>query len=157
MPSFTSAGAELRHLARVWRTGNLAFRELFYVLPKQPGEVYNRIALKRDAPTTHIAALQGVNDAWVASQVKKATRTRAQAIRQQRQQLAGHDIPRKDITKQLRPLRKELEGRRKLLAQEFAQKGGIVSQITEAKSSSDAAKAKALLVLSLGQYLEEGA
>lgn len=157
MPSFTSAGAELRQLARVWRTGNLAFRELFHVLPKEPDEVYNRITLKSSAPTAYRTALQGVNDAWVAAQVKKATQTRAQAIRQQRRQLVERNTPTREITKQLRPLRRSLQERRSQLTQELAQKSGLVSQITGAKSSSDAAKAKALLVLSLGQYLEEGA
>ena len=157
MPSFTSAGAELRQLARVWRTGNLAFRELFDVLPKKPDETYNRIILKPGAPTTYQAALQGVNDAWIASQVSKTTRPRTQAIRQQRQQLEASGIPKREVTKQLRPLRKELQVNREHLTQELAQKSGIVSQIRGAKSSSDAAKAKASLVLSLGQYLEENA
>ena len=154
-PSFTSAGSELRQLARVWRTGNQAFRELFDVLPKQPDETYNRIVLKPDASTTYREALQGVNDAWVTSQVSKATRVRAQAIRQQRQQLTERGVSSREATKQLKPLRRGLQESRERLAQELSQKSGIVSQIREAKSSSDAAKAKALLVLSLGQYIEE--
>lgn len=157
MPSFTSAGAELRQLARVWHTGNLAFRELFDVLPKKPDEPYNRIVLKPDAPAAYLTALQGVNDAYVASQVKKATHTHVLAIRQQRQRLVERGTASKEVTKQLKPLRQRLRERRGQLEQELVQKGGFMSQFRETKSSSDAAKAKALLVLSLGQYLEEGA
>ena len=155
MPSFTSAGAELRQLARTWRTGNRAFRELFNVLPKEPGDVYNKIVIKPSAPSSYREALLGVNDAWITSQVSKAAKPHVQAIRRQKQQLAERDLTKREITQQLKPLRQSLQQKREQLTQELKQQGGMLSQIKGATSSSVAANTKALLVLSLGQYLEE--
>ena len=157
MPSFTGAGAELRQLARVWRTGNLAFRELFDVLPKEEGQTYNKMVLNKGASERYLDALVQVDDAWIASRVNKVMRGPTQALRHERQRLVERNVPKAEITRQLRPLRKGLQERRKQLTQEIVLQGGIMAEITKAVKTSDAAKAKALLVLSLGQYLEEGA
>lgn len=145
-PSFVSSAAELRELARKWRAGQRAFNDLFDVLPSAEGQVYNKIYLKETADPYYKEALKELNEEWVKQETRRLTAADNRTLQQARRQA---EFPKEE----LKTMRRRLAGKRSILEQQLTERSGLLSGINDAKKASDAAKAKAYLVLYLGEYI----
>lgn len=144
----TVSGAELRELARTWRAGNKAFREIFDVKPKAPDRPYNEVVLRPgDMELVHELALEDCNTVWSDAEARKATQAQAAELSERRR--AGAP------SAELRGLRRELGAARAKLRGQLLEEGGIVGAINRTESSRDAYRNKVILVSCLGRTVRE--
>mgnify|MGYP001584850971 CR=1 FL=1 len=149
MPSFASASAELRLLAKKWRLGTTAFKDLLDVAPRREGEVYNKLLPRKESDALHLFALQEVNNAYARQESAKRTRDARQRISKAKEE--GVD------KKQLRQMRIEVNKQRGGIERQIFATGGMPGAINTAtdgtKGSRSAYYNKLLLTLNLGEYL----
>lgn len=155
MPSFNSAAAELRFLARSWNTGGRAFNELFTVHVKEPDAAYNPVTLNEDvSPDTRLLWAE-VDEAWTDREAKNQTKGLARQVREKRRELAEQGLEGRDLTRQMRPFREELNARRESVRQDLIAQGGMLGALNRVEKTSQGSNLKALMRLSLGYRAEE--
>jgi len=155
VPSFTSAAKELRAVASKWRVGNAAFRELFDVQPRQEGAIYNEVVLKDDADKIKLDAYEEINKQWTDLQARKATKEERRTLNDATYKAKDSGIEKKELRKIRRPLITAVREKRETARRAIEESGGLLGSINNAEKSSEAAKAKAMLVFYLGDYFEE--
>ena len=147
MPSFVSAAAELRDLAKKWRVGQRAYNDMFDVLPREEGQVYGEVRLK-DTPTDpyHRYVFEDCNEQWCKQEVQRRTKNDRYAIKQAKQSGVKKE--------ELRAMRKLATRKQALIQQQLTESNGLLGKINNATKSSEAANAKAFLILCLGEYIQ---
>ena len=157
MPSFTSAAAELRAIAKSWREGQRAFNQLFEVRPRESTRPYNEVAVKADAPTVYKVLYEEVSEAWVKGEARRLTKDTARTVSEHRQQVLEQfgtvrlrELP-KDVREEMRTMRQGLAALREQKTRELTEAGGMLGRINSVQASSEGAKIKALMVWLLGQ------
>lgn len=138
----------LRELAKTWRVGNKTFREMFDVAVKDPDEVYNKISLREgEIDLIGQLALDDCNDVWSKDEARTRTRDDAKALSVRRREGASNT--------EVKGLRRDLRRKRKRIAEELVEAGGIMTAINTAEKPRDAFKNKVILITCLGRTVRE--
>ena len=140
--------AALQELAKTWRAGNKAFKEMFDVAIKEPAEVYNKISVREgEIDIISQLALDDCNDVWAKDEARTRTKDQAKALRVSSREGASKV--------EVKRLRRNLRVNRKRIAEDLVEAGGIVTAINTAERPRDAFKNKVILITCLGRTVRE--
>jgi hypothetical protein len=121
---------------------------MFDVAVKDPNEVYNKISLREgEIDLISQLALDDCNDVWSKDEARTRTKDDAKNLSDRRR--AGASAA------EVKRLRRDLRRKRKSIAEDLVEAGGIVTAINTAENSSDAYKNKVVLITCLGRTVRE--
>ena len=133
----------------------MAFKDLFDDLPKEPGAVYNEFVPKESPELLHLVALDACNEAWAVDEARRQTKALRKEVNAKIREIrAMDDYPTARKRREARSLRRELSGEARNVREDILARGGMLASIDDAVKSSQAANAKAFMILCLGRYID---
>ena len=155
MPSIVSSASQLTQLARRWRIGVKAYKNLFDELPREVGQVSGKLVFKDNPDLLNLAAFQECNEQWAGFQTQKDTLDLRRTVRLQILDIKAGSSGKEEKERRVQALRDGQRTTLKAHRNRLLNRGGMLNIVTTAKKPSTASNAKAFIKLCLGQFLEE--